>query len=252
MGRTHCRSLDRPTRATDDFALDRAGESQHYPDGRNRRAIHCGRPQRCERIGQLSVHKQHLQSHSHVSHRRHLSAGRWDPLPRPTGDLLQRTHARSSRNAIDAAIAYNAATSGVSLSTVFPNTNFGRQAEQVARAIAAREQLGHQRQIFFISRGGFDHHSGLVNFNGSTPAGDSQYAYLGEVDGAIASLYAALEEIETSPGDLTDNVVIFSASDFSRTLNSNGNGSDHAWGANQFIISGSGQHQPDGLGQLPD
>lgn len=167
------------------------------------------------------------------------------------GDLLQRTHATVSRDAIEAAIVYGDATNGVNLNTSFPNTNIGRQAEQVARAIAAREQLGHNRQIFFISRGGFDHHNGLVTFNGNTPAGGSQYSRLAEVDSAISALYSALEEIETAPGDLTDNVVMFSASDFSRTLNSNGNGSDHGWGANHFVISGSGNINPTVWGDYP-
>lgn len=167
------------------------------------------------------------------------------------GDLLQRTHASNSREAIESAIAYNAATSGVSLNTNFPNTNIGRQAEQVARAIAAREALGHQRQIFFISRGGFDHHNGLVDFNGNVPSGGSQYTRLGEVDGAIQALYTALEEIESAPGDLTNNVVMFSASDFSRTLQSNGDGSDHGWGANHFVISGPGNINPTVWGEYP-
>lgn len=151
-------------------------------------------------------------------------------------DLLQRTHATAHRNAMDAAIEYNAATEGVSLNTNFPDTNLGRQAEQVARAIAARRTLGHQRQIFFISRGGFDDHNDLVNFNGNTPAG--HYSRLADVDATVNALQKALQELERRPGELTNNVVTFSASDFSRTLNSNGNGSDHAWGANHFVIGG--------------
>jgi len=165
-------------------------------------------------------------------------------------DLLQRTHATSNRDAIDAAIEYNRATGGVRLSTNFPNTGIGRQAEQVARAIAARNTLGHKRQIFFISRGGFDDHNDLVNFNGATPQG--QYARLAEVDAAVMALQNALEEMETTPGELTNNVVTFSASDFSRTLNSNGNGSDHAWGANHFVIGGTNNINASVWGNYPN
>lgn len=104
-------------------------------------------------------------------------------------DLLQRTHATANRDAIDAAITYDRATSSVRFNTEFPDTGIGRQAEQVARAIAARKTLGHQRQIFFISRGQFDDHNDLVNFNGATPAG--QYARLGEVDAAVMALQNA-------------------------------------------------------------
>ena len=35
-----------------------------------------------------------------------------------------------------------------------------------------------------------------------------------------------------------DNVVTFSASDFGRTLRSNGRGTDHAWGGNHLVMGG--------------
>jgi len=37
---------------------------------------------------------------------------------------------------------------------------------------------------------------------------------------------------------LQDQVAVFSASDFGRTLTSNGQGSDHAWGGNHFVVGG--------------
>merc|ERR1740121_2004908 len=36
-----------------------------------------------------------------------------------------------------------------------------------------------------------------------------------------------------------EKVVLFSSSEFGRTLDSNGGGSDHAWAGNQFVIGGS-------------
>ena len=45
------------------------------------------------------------------------------------------------------------------------------------------------------------------------------------------------EEIKTL--GLQNNVILYTASDFGRTLTSNGNGSDHAWGGNHFIIGGN-------------
>lgn len=36
-----------------------------------------------------------------------------------------------------------------------------------------------------------------------------------------------------------ENVTVFSASDFGRSLTSNARGSDHAWGSNQFVLGGS-------------
>jgi len=36
-----------------------------------------------------------------------------------------------------------------------------------------------------------------------------------------------------------DQVTLFTASDFGRTLTSNGDGSDHGWGSHHFVIGGS-------------
>ncbi|HHM12888.1 MAG TPA: DUF1501 domain-containing protein, partial [Planctomycetaceae bacterium] len=49
-----------------------------------------------------------------------------------------------------------------------------------------------------------------------------------------ASLYDALVEL-----GVQNDVVIFTMSDFARTLSSNGKGSDHAWGGNHMIIGDS-------------
>jgi hypothetical protein len=37
---------------------------------------------------------------------------------------------------------------------------------------------------------------------------------------------------------LADGVITYTASDFGRTLRTNGRGSDHAWGGNQMILGG--------------
>ena len=38
---------------------------------------------------------------------------------------------------------------------------------------------------------------------------------------------------------MQNNVTLFTASYFGRTLTSNGQGSDHAWGGNQLVVGGS-------------
>jgi uncharacterized protein (DUF1501 family) len=38
---------------------------------------------------------------------------------------------------------------------------------------------------------------------------------------------------------VANDVVIFTASDFNRTLASNGSGSDHGWGGHQIVLGGS-------------
>lgn len=137
-------------------------------------------------------------------------------------NLLEKTHAQIRRTAIDAAIDFNNATSGVTLNTQFPNTYFGRQLKMVAKTIGARQALNQDRQIFFVMRGGWDHHAGLIS---------RQNAMLPEIDAGLYALYQALVEL-----GVQNDVVTFTASDFARTLSSNGKGSDHAWGGNHMII----------------
>jgi uncharacterized protein (DUF1501 family) len=112
------------------------------------------------------------------------------------------------------------------LATVFPDTGLGRQMRMIARLVAARTQLGLPRQCFFCSVGGFDTH------------GDDQLQrqneLLGEISAAVTAFYAATEEI-----GMARNVTLFSASDFGRTLQSNGQGSDHGWGNHHFVVGGA-------------
>ena len=73
-----------------------------------------------------------------------------------------------------------------------------------------------------------------------------------QVDAALQSLHNAIDEIEATPGELSNNIVTFSASDFSRTLTTNGNGSDHAWGGNHFVISGADNISSSVWGEYPE
>ena len=63
---------------------------------------------------------------------------------------------------------------------------------------------------------------------------DAQSEMLAEVSKAVSEFYKVLEEM-----GLTENVTTFSTSDFGRTLTSNGNGTDHAWGGNVFVMGGA-------------
>ncbi len=139
-------------------------------------------------------------------------------------NLFQSTFAKNSRRYIDSSIAFNEAISDVEITTLFPPTTFGENLKAVARAIAAQDKLKMKRQTFFVKRGGWDHHNEVLN---------NQAALLPEISEGINSFWNALGEI-----GMQDKVVLFSASDFGRTLSSNGVGSDHAWGGNQFALGG--------------
>lgn len=92
----------------------------------------------------------------------------------------------------------------------------------MARLIERRDQLDMQRQVFFVAAGGFDTHDDQV---------DVQPGLLGGVSEAISAFYAATAEL-----GVADSVTTFTQSDFGRTLTSNGDGSDHAWGGVQFVV----------------
>lgn len=140
-------------------------------------------------------------------------------------DLLQKTYARTNRNSIDAAVQFNTAVGGVSLDTVFPESYLGNQLQMIARTIGARETLGQRRQIYFVTVGGWDHHDEVLN---------NQQGMLADVSQSLNAFYDATVELSVA-----NDVVAYTVSDFGRTLSSNGNGSDHAWGGNQIVVGGS-------------
>ena len=106
----------------------------------------------------------------------------------------------------------------------FPDSSIGRELLAALKTIALRQDLGLRRQTIFVSEGGWDHHSSLIQ---------PQQAKFAELTPAIAAFQTALENC-----GFADSVITFSASDFARTLRSNGSGSDHAWGGNQFVLGG--------------
>ena len=109
--------------------------------------------------------------------------------------------------------------------TVFPDSSLGAQLAMVARLISVRATLGLKRQIFFVSMGGFDHHDYLL---------ENQPGLLAELSQALTAFDAATREL-----GVAERVTAFTASDFGRTLSSNGNGSDHGWGGHHFITGGA-------------
>jgi len=138
---------------------------------------------------------------------------------------LNRVVARS----VSAQGTISAALAGLpALATPFDTTNsLSNQLLMVAKLIAVRQALGATRQVFFVSLGGFDLHDFLV----------AQHpGLLTAVNDALASFYAATVEL-----GVASQVTAFTASDFGRTLTSNGDGSDHGWGSHHFVLGGAVQ-----------
>jgi uncharacterized protein (DUF1501 family) len=100
-----------------------------------------------------------------------------------------------------------------------------RQLKIVARMIQAGQALGMQRQVFFVSMGGFDTHANQMR---------DQPLLMSKVALSADYFLGSLGRL-----GLLNNVTLFTASDFGRTLNSNGAGCDHGWGSHHFVAGGA-------------
>jgi len=120
------------------------------------------------------------------------------------------------------------ATAG-DVQTVFPSfegdDGLGEQLRAVARCIKARDGIGDSRQIFYVQIGGFDTHNSELTQQGKQ---------LKTVSQNLQAFWGALQEI-----GMTGAVTLFTASDFGRSLGSNGDGSDHAWGNHHIVLGGA-------------
>jgi uncharacterized protein (DUF1501 family) len=103
-----------------------------------------------------------------------------------------------------------------------------QQLQMVARLVQAgvtNGLPGVKRQVFFVSLGGFDTHSNQ----------NSQHTDL------MARVAHAMQYFDTALGAIKarNSVTTFTASDFGRSFTSNGDGTDHGWGAHQFVMGGA-------------
>jgi uncharacterized protein (DUF1501 family) len=159
------------------------------------------------------------------------------PKVSATDHLLERDFRNAMGGALRNNEAYNAgASQSAGLSTAFPGGPLGDQLRTVAQAIAARKTLQVSRQVFFVGLGGFDTHSNQVL---DLPPLQRQ------LDAGITAFVEAMRELGTS-----QDVTLFTASDFGRTLAVNGDGTDHGWGNHHFVV-GDAVNGRRILGELP-
>ena len=109
--------------------------------------------------------------------------------------------------------------------TVFPNTSLGNQLRMIARLIKAGPDLGFRRQIFFASVGGYDTHDNELAAHATLLTNLSQ---------SLGAFYNATVEF-----GVENSVTTFTASDFGRTFNTIGAGSEHGWGTHLLIMGGA-------------
>jgi len=147
-----------------------------------------------------------------------------------TNTMYERSFAAVQRRALQYADRVNAAIAAGPNFAALPNTGvtltpLQTQLRTVAKMIASRAQLSMSRQIFFVSVGGFDQHDTLLA---------DQPGLLTNVSNSMKMFHDAMGEI-----GMHNSVTMFTHSDFGRTLTSNGDGSDHAWGGVQLVAGGA-------------
>jgi uncharacterized protein (DUF1501 family) len=88
----------------------------------------------------------------------------------------------------------------------------------------SRDDLGLSRQIYSVRDPGYDFHGKQIDFHSKKLRSTSLI---------ISDFYKALEEM-----GLEKEVLIISSSEFGRTIKNNGDGTDHGWASNDFILCG--------------
>ena len=148
-------------------------------------------------------------------------------LERDYQDIFKNAYKETIKTSNDANLEFQAAIDTIlEFSAPLPEmNNLAAQLRMVAKTIASRDTLGFSRQIFFVQIGGWDHHDELLI---------NQSNKLEQVNQALKYFNDVMTEL-----NVNDCVTTFSISDFARTLTSNGNGTDHAWGGNAFMMGGA-------------
>lgn len=160
-------------------------------------------------------------------------------LAQSQSHLFASEFARTQRRSIDLGIELRQALQTVSApQTAFNGASrLASMLRMVSHLIAARDTLGMKRQIFFVGIGDYDTHGDQVN---------RHPVLMNELNHALTSFYNATVELGVS-----DKVTTFTASDFGRTLTSNGDGTDHGWGSHQMVM-GDGVRGGEIFGTMPE
>lgn len=138
-----------------------------------------------------------------------------------TGTTLQTALAATSVAALPTTAITLPSGSTLNLST----DSLAKQLRVVAQMIAAGPGLGMRRQVFMVSLGGFDSHSNQMR---------DQPLLMARVAQSVSWFLNAMQA-----QGMLNNVMLFSASEFGRTLVSNGDGCDHGWGSHHFVAGGT-------------
>jgi len=145
---------------------------------------------------------------------------------------IEDEYNRVNKRALDARVKISDALASQPVTnpaySQFPATgnSLADQLKVVARLIAARDKLGVKRQVFYVTApGGYDLHDNLIT---------QQASNLGVMSAGISAFQSAMDTL-----GISQQVTLFTGSEFGRTLTSNGDGSDHGWGNHHFVVGGA-------------
>ena len=168
-----------------------------------------------------------------------------DILASPNANLFETAFGSMTAGAVsDSAMLSSVLAGAPALATTFPTSSLGQQMKMIARLISVRSQLGLNRQIFFARVSGWDLHDNQLS--STDPSTGAHANLLADLSSSMAAFYTATNELGVS-----NQVTSFTASDFGRTLKSNGDGSDHGWGSHHMILGGAVKGG-DIYGKMPD
>ncbi|MSU71495.1 MAG: DUF1501 domain-containing protein [Opitutus sp.] len=158
-----------------------------------------------------------------------------DALAMQNANLFETAFAGLTNSAVSNSALLTGVVSGTSpFASYFTglNSNLSQQLHMIARLVNAQQTLGLRRQIFFARIGGWDLHDNQV-VAGNTATGAHANLFR-DVSQAVTAFYSALASVGAD-----NQVTTFTASDFGRTYNTNGDGSDHGWGSHHFVVGGA-------------
>ena len=159
-----------------------------------------------------------------------------DALAMQNGNLFETAFGGLTNGALGASSLISSVITGTSPFTALfnaaNNTSLAQQLHMVARLVNVQQTLGLKRQIFFVRVGGFDLHDNQVTAGATTSGAHANL--LRDISLSLNAFNNALTQIGAQ-----NQVTTFTASDFGRTYNTNGDGSDHGWGSHHFLMGGA-------------
>jgi len=167
-------------------------------------------------------------------------------VTRSSANVFEQAVAGVTRSAIDAqrkldnALISNEELDPIPTVPLTGQSNWlALQLRVVARMIAGRATLGMKRQVFMVTLGGFDTHDNQLQ---------RHPALLQTLNQGVDYFMKQLNHPSVNADDC---VTLMSASEFGRTLNTNGDGTDHGWGSHHFVV-GSAVNGGNIYGRFPD